>query len=186
MRERNIALIGFRATGKSTVGKLLAQKLGRIFIDMDQHLVASAGREISCWVKLEGWDSFRKAESELLETLSSHKGIVVSTGGGVVLDPRNRRILHENFFTVWLKASPETIFKRTNSDPESCATRPPLSELPLREEIEKVLSERRSFYAGSANLEMDTELNTAEEIADRIAGLPHFSRSLVLVRTQSN
>ena len=176
MRERNIALIGFRATGKSTVGKILAEKLGRIFIDMDQYLIASAGREIACWVKLEGWDSFRKAESELLRTLISREGFVVATGGGIVLDPKNRRILNEHFFTAWLKASVETIFCRTNSDPGSCATRPPLSELPLRDEIEKVLSERQPLYAGTADLEIDTELKTAEEIADRIARFAPFTK----------
>ncbi len=175
MRERNIALIGFRATGKSTVGKFLAEKLGRIFIDMDQHLIASAGREIACWVKLEGWDSFRHAESELLHTLVSREGLVVATGGGIVLDPENRRILDEHFFTVWLKASVETIYRRTNADPGSCDTRPPLSELPLREEIEKVLSERWPLYTGAADLEIDTELSTAEEIADRIVKFAPFT-----------
>jgi shikimate kinase len=177
MRERNIALIGFRATGKSTVGRILAEKLGRIFIDMDQHLIASAGREISCWVKLEGWDSFRKAESELLRTLISREGLVVATGGGIILDPQNRRILNEHFFTTWLKASVETIFCRTNSDPGSCAARPPLSELPLRDEIKKVLSERRPLYAAAANLEIDTEKKTAEEIAEQIARSAPFIKN---------
>jgi len=157
MKERNIALIGFRATGKTAVGKILAQQLGRIFVDMDQYLTASAGREIACWVRLEGWESFRKAESELLETMNTRIGLVVATGGGVILAPENRRLLKDSFFSVWLEASAETIHSRIVSDPQSCSTRPPLSELPLQDEIRKLLSEREPFYRETADLGVNTE-----------------------------
>ena len=73
MRQRNIALIGFRATGKSTVGQILARKLGREFVDMDQRLTSEAGRDIATWVKQDGWDSFRRSESGLLGTISEQK-----------------------------------------------------------------------------------------------------------------
>ncbi|MCE5335064.1 MAG: shikimate kinase [Desulfobacteraceae bacterium] len=168
MKERNIALIGFRATGKTTVGKILARNLGRIFMDMDQHLVASSGREISCWVKLAGWSSFRRAESELLAALSLREGLVVATGGGIVLDPANRTLLDESFYTVWLKASPETIQARMSSDPQTGSTRPPLSELSPETEIRKTLAERYPLYAASADMEIDTECKTAEDIAGEI------------------
>lgn len=168
MESRNIALIGFRATGKSAVGKILARELGRVFIDMDRHLVASAGREIACWVRLEGWPSFRKAESELLAALGSRAGLVVATGGGVVLDPGNRKILAERFHTVWLKASPETVQARMAKDPESHSTRPPLSELPPEEEIRHILAEREPLYSASAELQIDTEGKTIAEIARQI------------------
>ncbi|MHC1725700.1 MAG: shikimate kinase [Syntrophobacteraceae bacterium] len=169
MRERNIALIGFRATGKSSVGKILARKLSRVFIDMDLHLSASAGREIACWVRSEGWGTFRKAESELLTNLASRKGLVVSTGGGIVLAPENLAILDQHFFTVWLKASAETIHARINSDPQSCSTRPPLSDLPLKDEIEKTLLERTPLYSKAAGLELDTEGKTLTRIVQEIA-----------------
>lgn len=168
MRERNIALIGFRATGKSTVGKILARKLGRQFLDMDQRLTSEAGRDIAAWVKQEGWDSFRRAESALLEIISLQKDLVVATGGGVILDPQNRRVLLENFFTVWLKATPKTIYARLSSDPGSTKTRPSLSELPMKEEIEKELCQREPFYSQVADVEIDTEGKQAMGIADEI------------------
>ncbi len=146
MRQRNIALIGFRATGKSTVGKILARKLGREFVDMDQRLSSEAGRDIATWVKENGWDSFRKSESGLIGIISEQKGLVVATGGGIVLDPQSRKVLRNHFFTVWLKATPQTIYARLISDPESLRTRPALCDLPMKEEIVKVLSEREALY----------------------------------------
>jgi shikimate kinase len=168
MRERNIALIGFRATGKSTVGKILARRLGRQFLDMDQRLASEAGRDIAAWVKQDGWDSFRRAESALLKLISLQKDLVVATGGGVVLDPQSRRVLLENFFTVWLKATPETIYARLSSDPGSTLTRPSLSELPVEEEIEKVLLQREPLYSQVAGAEIDTEGKRTIRIADEI------------------
>jgi shikimate kinase len=157
MKERNIALIGFRATGKTTVGKILAQRLSRGFIDMDLSLTSEAGRDITAWVAQEGWDSFRRAESGLLGVIGLQERLVVATGGGIILDPQNREVLRKDFFTVWLKASPQTIHDRLRSDPGSPLMRPALSELPIREEIEKALSEREPLYSEVANIEIDTE-----------------------------
>ncbi len=171
MKERNIALIGFRATGKSAVGKPLAEKLGRTFIDMDLHLTACSGRDIACWVKQEGWASFRTAESELLKILGSSADLVVATGGGVVLNPENRRVLKEHFFTVWLKAGPETIYSRITADPLSCANRPALSDMTPREEIRALMAEREPLYAEVADLEIYGEAKSVSEIVEAIAGL---------------
>jgi shikimate kinase len=169
MKERNIALIGFRATGKSAVGKPLAEKLGRVFIDMDLHLTACAGRDIACWVRMEGWASFRRAESELLAVLGSRENLVVATGGGVVLNPENRRVLKERFFTVWLKAGPETIYSRISADPLSPANRPALSDMSPQEEIRALLAERAPLYAEVADLEIYGEGKSVPEIVEAIA-----------------
>jgi len=171
MRLRNIALIGFRATGKSAVGEILARKLGRQFVDMDQRLTSESGRDIATWVKQDGWDSFRRSESALLGIISEQKGLVVATGGGIVLDPQSRRLLRKHFFTVWLKATPQTIYTRLSSDPGSLATRPSLSGLPVKEEILKVLSERKPLYAQVAVIEIDTEGKQLIRIADEIVTL---------------
>lgn len=171
MKQRNIALIGFRATGKSTVGQILAQKLGWGFIDMDRRLVHYAGRDIAAWVKEHGWDSFRRAESGLLELIRLRESLVVATGGGVVLDPLNREALRKDFFTVWLKATHPTLCVRLNSDPESPLTRPALSCLPPDEEIEKMLSERDPLYSQVANITIDTEGKPPARIAEEIAAL---------------
>lgn len=168
MRERNIALIGFRATGKSAVGQIVARMLDRVFIDMDRHLTASAGREIACWVRLEGWDSFRKAESELLEALGTKRGLVVATGGGVVLAAANRRVLARDFVTIWLKAPARVIGERIAADSQSVSTRPPLSDMAPDEEIGTLLREREPLYAESADFELDTEGKSTQEIAGLI------------------
>ena len=168
MKQRNIALIGFRATGKSTVGEILALESGCGFIDMDRSLARDAGRDIAAWVRLHGWGSFRRAESGLLEILRQREGLIVATGGGVILDPLNREALRESFFTVWLKASQETIIARLNSDPDSPSTRPALSGLPPAEEIAKTLSERAPLYSEAANLVIETDEKSPDQIAREI------------------
>jgi len=168
MQPLNIALIGFRATGKSTIGEILARRLGMRLIDMDRYLTSEAGRDIATWVKQEGWDSFRKAESRLLEIISLEEGLVVAAGGGIVLDPQNRTVLRKHFFTVWLKAATPTIQARLSADPGSPRTRPALSELPMQEEIVKVLSEREPLYSQVADIEIDTEEKQTVRIAEEI------------------
>ncbi|MGC8491186.1 MAG: shikimate kinase [Syntrophobacteraceae bacterium] len=171
MKRANIALIGFRATGKSTVGEILARTLGRSFIDMDRFLVREAGCDIAAWVGRNGWGSFRRAESGLLEVLRLREGLVVASGGGIVLDPLNREALRKDFFTVWLKATPRTISARLYSDPDSPLTRPALSSLPPGEEIEKILSERDPLYSQVADIVIDTEGKPPDSIAEEIAAL---------------
>ena len=168
MKQCNIALIGFRATGKSIVGEILARKLSMWFIDMDRRLISEAGRDIATWVEQEGWDSFRRAESRLLETISFQEGLVVATGGGIILDPQNRTMLRKHFLTVWLKAAPQTIRARLSADPVTPQTRPSLSELPMPEEIVKVLSEREPLYSQAADIEIDTGAKEPIEIAEEI------------------
>jgi shikimate kinase len=157
LEKSKLALIGFRASGKSRVGKLLARELDLSFVDMDERLVASFGKSIDQWVQSEGWESFRKAESELLERLAREQGLVVSTGGGVVLSAHNRNLLKEHFFVIWLKASPETTHLRMLSDPHTGTNRPAFTTLPLREEIENILAERRVFYEETAHITLETD-----------------------------
>lgn len=168
MRKRNIALIGFRATGKSTVGQILAADLEMEFVDMDKRLTLEAGRTIRTWVEEEGWESFRRAESNLLGIIRWMTGVVVATGGGIVLDPESRQLLREHFFTVRLKASPETIHTRLTADPESTAARPPLSKLSLMDEIVHVLSERDVLYTEASAMQIDTEGRQPRSVAQEI------------------
>jgi shikimate kinase len=93
---------------------------------------------------------------------------VAATGGGIVLDQQNRRMLRKHFFTVWLKAEPLIILARLNADPGSPQTRPPLSELPIKEEIAKVLSEREPLYSQTADFQVDTGAKQAVRIAQEI------------------
>ncbi len=175
MKRRSIALIGFRATGKSTVGEILAARLGWSFIDMDRRLVGDAGCDIAAWVELHGWGAFRRAESGLLEVLRLRPNLVIATGGGIVLDRQNREALRRDFFTVWLKASRQTIGTRLNSDPDSPLSRPPLSNLAPEEEIAKILSEREPLYSKVADMAIDTEEKLPAQIVAEITGSPIFT-----------
>jgi len=155
--ETNIALIGFRASGKSLVGKLLAEALGLSFVDMDARLVASFGMDIDQWVHSQGWESFRHEESELLAQLAREQGLVIATGGGVVLSAPNRNLLRSRFLVVWLKASPETTHLRMLGDPNTRANRPAFTILPLQEEIRQILAERSGCYQDAAHIILETD-----------------------------
>lgn len=156
-KVHKIALIGFRATGKSFIGKLLAERLLLKFVDMDEALTASFGEDISSWVRRHGWESFRKAEGELLRSLAQEESIVVACGGGVVLAETNRATLQESFFVVWLEASEQTIYNRLTEDPKTPSQRPALTSYPLREEIERSLAERLPLYEETAHLRISTD-----------------------------
>jgi shikimate kinase len=170
MKSR-IALIGFRATGKSFLGRGLAQGSGWAFVDMDDELVASLGMSIDQWVKLHGWESFRREESRLLSALALRDRVVVATGGGIVLDPANRALLRAAFHVIWLKASRETILSRILGDDRSAAFRPPLTGLPLETEIETVLEERLPLYAETAHHSVEVDLSDAREIITTLRSL---------------
>lgn len=168
MRKANISLIGFRATGKSTVGRILAEELEWPFVDMDEQLASSFGRDIRDWVVNHGWESFREAESHLLKALAHREAIVVATGGGVILDAANRNLLKKRFFNVWLSAGPEVLFHRIACDPKTRSDRPALTSLPLRDEIDATLRERHRYYEETADLVMDSGISTAPQLAFEI------------------
>ncbi len=162
--KTRIALIGFRASGKSLVGKLLTIELNLSFVDMDERLVASFGRGIDQWVQAQGWEAFRQAESELLKQLVREQGIVVATGGGVVLNADNRKLLKDHFLVIWLKASPETTYLRMLEDPNTETNRPAFTSLPLREEIREILAERASLYQETAHITLETDGALPEQL----------------------
>ena len=166
--KANIALIGFRASGKSLVGKLLAQECHLSFVDMDERLVASYGKDIDQWVQAEGWESFRQAESKLLEELSRGQDLVVATGGGVILSSHNRHLLKTHFHVIWLRASLETTCLRMLSDPNTDKNRPALTSLPLREEIEQALAARSAFYEATADIVLETDVTPPADLVSRL------------------
>ena len=169
MKEKtSIALVGFRASGKSLVGKLLAKELNFSFVDMDERLVASFAQGIGQWVQAHGWASFRKAESELLQKLAQEQDLIVATGGGVVLSAANRELLKHHFFVIWLKASPETTYLRMLDDPGTETNRPAFTSLPLREEIQQMLTERSDFYQETAHIILETDAALPEKLVSEI------------------
>lgn len=173
MTKTNIALIGFRATGKSLVGRTLASRLGRQFVDMDARLVESFGCDIKTWVQNHGWESFREAESKLLSNLAQLENTVVATGGGIIEREVNRSILKARFFVVWLQTSPAIIYSRLTNDLNTSSNRPPLTEMPMREEIEHLIRLRVPLYEDAADLVLRTDeqspLSLSKAISDYLA-----------------
>jgi len=163
-----VALIGFRATGKSTVGRLVVASLGRVFVDMDEELVRRFGMDIRRWVDRHGWPAFRAEEAALLRSLSCAVPSVIATGGGVVVDPGNRWVLRRRFFTVWLKASPPVVLARLQQDPRTASLRPALTDHGLEGEVRLVLREREPWYRESSHAAVGTDGEAPERIAGKV------------------
>ncbi len=164
--DRNIYLIGYRASGKSTVGRILASKLGWPFLDMDEELERRLGASISEVVKTHGWEAFRGWERELLEEIAKRRGIVVATGGGVILDPRNVTALRVSGIVVLLWVEAEEIVRRLSLDPQE-DKRPPLKG-GLLEEVREVLEERRPKYIAAAHLVVEATSSSPQEVAEEV------------------
>jgi shikimate kinase len=147
--DTNIYLIGPRASGKTSLGKKLAQHLGRPFVDLDAAFTAKYGETIAAVVEREGWDAFRKAEAKILAETAAQPGQVVATGGGAVLLPENREILSRGL-VFYLQAHPDRLAERLLADLNE-EQRPKLTEMGLREEIVATLAEREPLYLSCAH-----------------------------------
>jgi shikimate kinase len=164
----NIVLIGMRGSGKTTVGKILARKLGRELVEMDGLITRKAGLSIPAIVKKYGWGKFRDMEEEITSEVAGRDNIVNASGGGVVTREKNVTKLKKSGVLVWLKASVDTLLERVGEDSE----RPPLvSSRTQREDIEMTLAERESLYQKAADLVVDTEDKMPEEVAEAIINL---------------
>lgn len=168
MDAMNLYLIGYRCTGKTTVGRSMAGRLDWPLVDTDRLIVDTVGMSIDRLVALRGWPFFRQRESEMLSRVSAGDRQVVATGGGIVLDEHNRRTMKTTGKVVWLTASGTCIRTRMLADAATDENRPPLTGRGLLEEIETVLAERTPLYASAADLVIDTEGASIAEICDRI------------------
>ncbi len=160
---KKIILTGYRATGKSSVGRLLAQRLNLDFVDMDEVLQNRHG-EISELVRERGWDYFRAREKELLEELVACREAVISSGGGAVLHREVWQKLKETGLVVWLNADPETIGTRLAADAVSDSQRPSLTGSDIKAEAAKVLAEREPLYREGSHLRVDATRPLAEVV----------------------
>lgn len=161
---KNIVLTGFMGTGKSTVGALLAKKLGRKFIDSDEAIVEREGRNIPEIFAADGEEYFRRIEADVIRGLSELSGCIIATGGGVVLNPENIKALRKNGVVINLSASAETIYKRTSKS----NTRPLINKKSLSE-IEALLSSRAAAYANNdfcISVDELTPMSSAEKIIE--------------------
>jgi len=164
----NLFLIGYRCTGKTSVGGVLAQQLGWRFVDTDRMVVEAAGVSIVQMVADHGWPFFREQERQALISVSTGDRQVVSTGGGVVLDERNVSTMKQSGMIVWLTASQKTILTRLLGDPITAEGRPSLTRQGLTAEIASVLAERRPLYEKAADRVVATDRITIAAVCERI------------------
>jgi shikimate kinase len=164
----NLILIGYRCTGKTTIGRLLATRLGWPLVDTDTLVQERAGKSIKEIVASAGWPEFRRLECEVIAEVAAADRQVVSAGGGAILDPANREALRASGRVVWLTAAPETIWQRLQADPKTAAERPNLTASGGAPEVRKVLVERHAAYQAACHYRVATDQGSPDEVADRI------------------
>ena len=160
-------LIGYRGTGKSTIGPLLAQSLGWSFMDADSVLENRYGNSIRQIFASEGEPAFRDKESLILQELAGYSKCVIATGGGIILRETNRQCLRRSGFIIWLSADPTTILRRIAADPTTQHRRPQLTTGGLGE-IETLLQLRIPFYQELADLKIDTSERSPTSLVEDI------------------
>lgn len=167
IEKSNIVLIGMRGTGKTTIGRQLAKELHRAQIDVDEVITKTAKMTTSEIVKKYGWDHFRKLESTAVAKIAQKTNAVISTGGGVVVNQDNIKALKTNGRIIWLKANEKTLARRRANEESS---RPALTSAPdLETEIATVLAERQKLYSKSADLIIQTDKLSAEQVTQQLA-----------------
>ena len=150
--QQNIFLVGLMGSGKTTVGRLLAKRLGMRFVDSDHEIEARTGATISWIFEIEGEDSFRRREVEAIDDLTSQNGVVLATGGGAVVHPENRKNLKTRGTVIYLRATVNNILQRTMHD----KSRPLLQTENRRQKIEELARQREKFYSEVADIIIDT------------------------------
>ena len=163
--KSNIALVGFMGTGKTDVGRLLAEKLGKDFIELDELIERRAGKTIPEIFQQDGEIAFRELEIEATREAAEKKNAVIACGGGVVLNQINVDRLREHGVIVYLTASPEAILQRTSSDTDE---RPLLVAEDKASKVEKLLNFRRPFYERAADITVSTSELDAAGVAGQI------------------
>ncbi|MGA9395875.1 MAG: shikimate kinase [Azonexus sp.] len=149
--RNNIYLVGLMGAGKTTVGRQLARRLGRRFYDSDHEIVARTGVAIPTIFEIEGEEGFRRRESQTIAELTATSDIVLATGGGVVLNPENRRLLRDTGWVVYLNVPPGMLYERTRHD----RNRPLLRVADPLGKLEELHALRDPLYREVAHLVVD-------------------------------
>ncbi len=152
MRQANIILVGLMGAGKTTIGRILARKLGMRFVDSDHEIEARTGASIPWIFEIEGEQSFRRREAEVIRDLSAQQGLVLATGGGAVLSAENRACLKASGSVIYLRANVASILVRTSHD----KNRPLLQTADPRKKLEELTAQREPLYREIADLVIDT------------------------------
>ena len=163
--KSSIALVGFMGTGKTVVGRLLATKLGKEFIELDTAIEEKAGHSIPEIFRAEGEVGFREREIEAARGAAGKKNVVIACGGGIVLNKINIDRLRQECAIVCLTASPAVILARTSADESG---RPLLDVADRSQRIREMLAFRRPYYRAAADIIINTSRLRPEKVADKI------------------
>lgn len=192
--KANIILTGFSFTGKSEVGRTVAQRLGWRFVDSDDEIIALAGKDIPDIFEQDGEERFRELERQVLARLCEEEGLVISTGGGAIVDPRNRELFARCGVLICLEAKPQTIYKRLLAAQEvDHVVRPLLAVADPLQRIESLKAARQPYYA-MADWSVHTDNLTLEQVSGEVirgfmqlsaqkGGAPNFEGASFVVTT---
>ncbi len=162
IESTSLVLTGFMGAGKTTIGRIIAERLGREFVDMDSMIERREGKPIREIFQTRGEEYFRACEAQLCVELASRKNLIIATGGGALIDPGNRERFREAF-VVCLDASPDEIVMRLNG----ALDRPLLGDGDMTERVKQLLTARQAAYA-QIKCHIDTNTSNPQEVADRI------------------
>jgi len=168
---RNVVLTGFMGSGKSTVGRLLAERLGYAYCDLDEYIVTETGSSVNELFARYGEPHFRQMEHEAVRKVAAGSRQVIATGGGAVINPENRRLMHECGMVVNLQASVQAICSRLRH----ATDRPLLKADNSLEKVAAMLAEREQYYA-DADIRIDT---TGKKVEDIVAEILRFLEGAV-------
>ena len=160
----NIFLVGLMGAGKTSVGKLLAKRLGKDFHDCDHEIEEATGVRISVIFEIEGEGGFRTRESKMLLDLAKRRNVLIATGGGAVLSPANRRLLAESGIVIYLRAAPIDLWRRTRHDRH----RPLLKTEDRMARLAQLFAERDPLYHDIADIIVDTGSQSVGALAGKL------------------
>jgi 3-dehydroquinate synthase len=160
----NIFLVGLMGSGKTTIGRALAKRLNKRFIDADHEIESRTGASIPLIFEIEGEASFRQREADVIRDLTAQEGIVLATGGGAVLNEISRRLLKERGIVVYLRASVSSILQRTSHD----RNRPLLQTADPKARIEELSQQRGPLYQEVAHITVETGRPNVQSVVQNI------------------
>ncbi len=170
MQYTRIVLIGFRGTGKTSLARRLAEKLGWQLFSTDRMIAEAVGMPIGDYVAQKGWPDFRKAERKVIAALPVDARSVVDCGGGVIENESNMTLLRQNSLIVWVDADIETIFGRLSRS----ADRPLLNQPDLRRDIEENYRRREPLYQKYSDLRVDSSQQNADALCAFVITAPRL------------
>ena len=171
----NIFLVGLMGSGKTTIGRALAKRLNKRFVDADHEIEARTGATIPWIFEIEGEANFRQREADVIRDLTAQEGIVLATGGGAVLNEQSRQLLKERGTVIYLRASVNSILQRTSHD----RNRPLLQTDDPKARIEELSQQRAPLYQEVAHIIIETGRPNVQSVVQTILGqLPNVSETL--------